>query len=379
MNQQHVEQHSEIVSIDIKKDLLNALRNFDKPVSINNEKTVLPDIKHGLWLQRVYQEIKKARNITVEFKVDKAIKEGLKNGYYIRKGGVIVKKADHTVVRWLEDVKIAKAGKAMNIATVALNIVSEIALNEKLKEIQAKLETIEEYSVAEHWHSFLDGSSSLKAAIRLTENSDHRKKLLYDSRRSFESAKNKNIVLLNKKIEKIDRLYDEFLSAKIDNHRIAEKIFIIIKEVFPIVSLIVQCCRAQARIFEQLNDLTNAKAMSQEALDLMAGVHEYLYSLTKGKNLEKKRKEKWDSYVKHSKKLFLTGLIYKKVFKKDPSLESISPDFYFAKWLGKKKLDPLINTEEDLIKEHDRLRDELLFLTFEASDSDYKRAIDMHS
>ncbi|MCK4446862.1 MAG: hypothetical protein KAW56_07255, partial [Candidatus Marinimicrobia bacterium] len=325
------------------------------------------------------QEIKKVGKITVEFKVDKAIKEGLKNGNYIRKGGVIIKKADHTVVKWLKEVKIAKAGKALNIATVALDVVSEIALNEKLKEIQAKLETIEEYSVAEHWHSFLDGSSSLTAAIRLTENNDHRKQLLYDARRSFESAKNKNTVLLNKKIEKIDLLYDEFLSAKIDNHRVAEKIFIKIKEVFPIVSLIVQCCRAQARIFEQLNDLINARAMSQEALDFMAGVHEYLYLLTKGRVLEKKRKEVWDGYVNLSKKFFWPGLIYKKVLKKDLPLESISPEFYFAKWRGKKKFDLLISTEEDLIKEHDRLSDELLFLTFEASDSDYKRALDMHS
>ena len=333
MNQQNVEQSREIVSVDIRSDLLNALKSLEKIDSDKNKK-VLPNIRHALWLRRVYQEVKKAGNITLEFKVDKAIKEGLKKGDYIRKGGVIVRKSDHTVVKWLEEVKIAKAGKALNITTIALDIISEIALNEKLKEIQAKLETIEEYSEAEHWHSFLDGSSSLAAAIRLTGNTDHRKQLLYDARRSFEAAKNKNIVLLNKKIEKIDVLYEEFLSAKIDNHRVAEKIFANIREVFPIVSLIVQCYRAQSRIYEQLNDLINTRAMSQESVAFAAGIHEYLYSLTKGRVLEKKRREVWDGYVKLSKKLFWPGLIYKKVLKKDLPLGPISPDFYFAKWRG---------------------------------------------
>jgi hypothetical protein len=109
--------------------------------------------------------------------------------------------------------------------------------------------------------------------------------------------------------------------------------------------------------------------MSQEALESQAEIYEYLYPLTKEKTLEINRKEKWDSYVKLSKKVFLPGLVCKKLFRKELPIEGISPDFYLAKWRGKKKFDLLINTERKLIKQHNKLRDELLYLTFEASES----------
>ena len=182
---------------------------------ISDNKSTALNTKPGTWVPRLIQEIKKSKNLIVEFKVDKGIKEGLKNGSYLRKGGVIVKKSDNTVVKWLEEVRFAKAGKALNIATVAIDILSEVALNEKLKEIQNQLELIEEYSEAEHWKSFLDGRSTLLAAARIKEKNDHRKELLYDARRSFESAKSKNIVLLKKKKDKINELCEKFDTAKV--------------------------------------------------------------------------------------------------------------------------------------------------------------------
>ena len=69
------------------------------------------------------------------------------------------------------------------------------------------------------------------------------------------------------------------------------------QEIFPVLSLIVQCCRAQAKIYEQLDDIANAKAMSREALDAQAQIYEYLYSLTKERTLEINRKEKFDDHI----------------------------------------------------------------------------------
>jgi hypothetical protein len=369
MNQDLIKKDDELESFDIKADMLRAVEKMDKNFSSSDNKRTSLSIRQNTWIPRLIQEIKKSKNLIIEFKVDKGIKEGLKNASYIRKGGVIVKKSDNTVVKWLEEVKLAKSGKALNIATVAIDILSEVALNEKLKEIQNQLERIEEYSEAEHWKSFLDGRSALLAAARIKEKNDHRKELLYDARRSFESAKSKNIVLLNKKKDKINELYEKFDAAKLDNHKVALNILKKTKEIFPVLSMIVQCYRAQAKIYEQLDDLANAEAMSREALEVQADIYEYLYSLIKERALEINRKEKWDSYVKFSKKVFLPGFVYKKISKKELPIEGISPDFYFAKWRRKKKFDLLLTTEQKLIKQHDKLRDELLFLTYEASES----------
>jgi hypothetical protein len=174
---------------------------------------------------------------------------------------------------------------------------------------------------------------------------------------------------LNKKKDKINKLYEKFDAAKLDNHKVALNILKKTKEIFPVLSMIVQCYRAQAKIYEQLDDLANAEAMSREALEVQADIYEYLYSLIKERALEINRKEKWDSYVKFSKKVFLPGFVYKKISKKELPIEGISPDFYFAKWRRKKKFDLLLTTEQKLIKQHDKLRDELLFLTYEASES----------
>ena len=59
----------------------------------------------------------------------------------------------------------------------------------------------------------------------------------------------------------------------------------------------------------------HAEAMSREALEVQADIYEYLYSLIKERELEINRKEKWDSYVKFSKKVFLPGFVYKKISK----------------------------------------------------------------
>lgn len=371
MDKNQLKQTGEIVKQDIREDVLKTFKDINKSYS-NDQRIFLPKIKQGLGLRRLHQEIKRTKNLIVEFKVDKTIKEGLKNKDLIRKGGVIVNKKNHTVVKWLDEVKLTKAGKALNIGTIALDVLSEVALNEKLKQIQAKLETIEGYSEAEHWHSFLDGTAHLKSALRVTGNSDHQKQLLYDARRSFESAKSKNIVLLKKRLEKIDLLYEKYLNTKIDNHKLAQNIFNEIRTVFPILNLVVQCCRAQAKIFESLNDLTNATAMIQEAVQSQADVYDYLYSLAKGGELKKNRKEIWSRYTKMSKKYFWPNWIYKKVAKKELPIESIAPEYYFARWLSRKKFEKFIRTERDLIMEHNRLHDELLFLMFEISDSEKK-------
>ena len=369
MDQKQIEPKIETVSIDIKAEMLKALEDMGKNNFKDCKAGSQVNFKQSSLITRLSNELKNSKNLIVEFKVDKAIKEGIKSGRYTRKGGVIVNTADNTVVKWLEEVKFAKAGKAINIATVAIDIFSEYALNEKLKEIKNMLETIEDYSEAEHWRSFLDGSSAFTASLRIKQNDDNRRQYLHDARRNFESAKNKNIVLLKKKYEKINDLINVYISEKLDNHKTAMKILEKINEIFPISSLIIQCFRNQVKIYELLGDFDNAKAMSQDAVRFQEAVYEYLYPLLEDKVLEQNRKEKFDRYVKLSKRYYFTGFFYNKVLKKELQLESLEPIFYLAKSKGEKKYNELVESKEKIIDKHNKIRDELLFLIFEASDS----------
>lgn len=368
MNQKQIERDHETVPVDIKEEILRALQDMDKRVSVGDKIGSLTDIKHGSWVTRLSKEIKNSKKLIVEFKVDKTIKKGLKSGRYTRRGGVIVNTADNTVVKWLEEVKFAKAGKALNIAAIALDIFSEIALNEKLKELENKLETVKELAEAEHWQSLYNGLNDISAAIK-AEDKDHRRKLLYDAREGFRSAKSKNDVLLYKKIEKINELLGKFNSTRFDNHKLALKILEEINKIFPILSQIILCCRAQGKIYEQLGDLNNAKTLSKDALGYQAAIYDYLYPLLKEKTLEIERKEIWDSYVKFREKILGPASVYNILFSKREKVKAITPEFYIAKWRQNSKLKRLIEKKVEVVREHDNLRDELLFITFKTSDS----------
>ena len=105
MNQRLIKIDDELVSFEIKAEMVRAVENMDKNVSIGDNKSMPLSIRQSNWIPNLIQEIKKSKNLTVKFKVDKGIKEGLKSGSYIRKGGVIVKKSDNTVVKWLEEIR----------------------------------------------------------------------------------------------------------------------------------------------------------------------------------------------------------------------------------------------------------------------------------
>ena len=77
MNQKQIEQDHETVPVDIKEEILRALLDMDKRVSVGDKIGSLTDIKHGSWVTRLSKEIKNSKKLIVEFKVDKTIKAGL--------------------------------------------------------------------------------------------------------------------------------------------------------------------------------------------------------------------------------------------------------------------------------------------------------------
>jgi hypothetical protein len=79
------------------------------------------------------------------------------------------------------------------------------------------------------------------------------------------------------------------------------------------------------------------------------------------------RKEKWDSYTKFREKIIGPATAYNILFSKRPKIKAITPEFYIAKWRRNRKFNSLMNKKVEVIKEHDILRDELLFLTFKES------------
>jgi len=357
----------------MNSDILSTLENHKKELSRGNNNK--PNVKHGLWLKRTYDEIKKVGKIVVEFKVEKKIIDGLKNRKYMRKGGVIVDSSSKRVVKWLEEAKVvSKTTKALNLTAIAIDVFAEYVLNEKLKAIEKKLENIEEITMAEHWHSFLDGKSSLSAALNVYNNDAHKKQLFYDSRKSFESAKNKNLILLNKKIEKVYELYTIFSSCKITNIDEALEILEAIKDIYPILFIITQCYRSLAKVYESLQDYSNSSYMRKESLNIQMYVYDSLYPFIKDPKIEEEKKDLYDliakaedtTFYKVCQKADITNVIYSKIFGKEIPLIIREPEIYFAKKGAGRNVDKILNAKENLIHEHDRLNNELVFLTIES-------------
>ena len=150
------------------------------PVSLNNARLV----------PHLFSKMTHGGKLVVEFDLPKAIKIGLESGEYVRKGGVIVTSEGHKVVHWLKEGKALRhVGTAVNVLCIFVDILSQILLNEKLKQIQIQLDRIEDYVKAEHYSTFLNAHETLKAALNASE-SGYRVNLFRESRRYFLEARN---------------------------------------------------------------------------------------------------------------------------------------------------------------------------------------------
>jgi len=334
--------------VDIKTELLPIIEGKSKRKSLN--------LRHGKWVAETLEKASKSSGLTVQFTVDRVIMKGLESGEFIRKGGVIVRRDNKRVVTWLREAKLSRATKILNVSRIALDIVSEYAVTEKLKEIHREIREIKDFTEALYWDSFRDGISTFQAILKADERADHKKNLLLDARRNFENAKNRNIHLLGTKKNHIDSLRDRYPKKMFGNSRISREMLIATRDMLPLIPVIVLCHRLMAQIYEQLDDWPNAEAMRFKGLDFLAGEHNYLRSC----------QEEMRHYQKDLGRN--CGDVLDRITRYDPTGRVIPLIKRCPDWYHRRRYDTLLkNIESQSEPETHQIEDELMYLTYEAA------------
>ena len=214
--------------------------------------------------------------IAAEFEVPEAIKTGLETGQYLRKGGVIVTADGQQVVHWLQEGRVVRhVGMAVNVLSFFLDVLNQILLNNKLKQIQDQLDKTEDYLKAEHYSTFLNAHSSFKAALKATE-IGYQIKLFQDARRYFQEARNKSFVLFREKAKKVHNELLSFDGRWIDNKQELSVIYHTLGEMADLTDRISHSYRAEARICEALDEIPSAEELHNEALNFQAASFEFI-------------------------------------------------------------------------------------------------------
>ncbi|MGO9569920.1 MAG: PQQ-binding-like beta-propeller repeat protein [Desulfomonilaceae bacterium] len=236
----------------------------------------LRQIHNAPLLGTIIERVSQGGKLTVDFDLPLAIQTGLNSGEYIRKGGVIVTAKGHKIVVWLKEGKVVRGvGQAINVVTVFINLWSDYVLDNKLQEIQEQLGRIEEYVRAQHFEPFVSAHDHLKAALKAKDEAT-RKSLFLESRSSFVTARNRTRLLLEDKAKKIHKELVQFDKAALDNEKELIKIYGMLNEMTAMTNTISHCYEAEARIYERLDDFSNAEQSRVEALNFQLYAVEYL-------------------------------------------------------------------------------------------------------
>jgi hypothetical protein len=254
-----------------------------RPEATDSGFSFLKQVRNVPQLGAVFDRVAQGGKIAVDFDVPAAIKAGLESGEYIRKGGVIVTSKGHRVFKWLEEGKVVRVGQAVNVLTVFVNVWSDYVLNEKLKQIQEQLTKIEDYVEAEHYAPLLNAHVSLKAALT-AQIEANRTQHFFHAQHSFMTARNKTRILLNKKVPRLHQELKEFENAYFDNESELGRIYDLLDEMTTMAGTITHCYKAEARIFENLNDFPNAERSRVEGLNFQLDFCEYAGSLVRGES-----------------------------------------------------------------------------------------------
>jgi hypothetical protein len=236
------------------------------PVSLNNARLV----------PQLLSKMTQGSKVVVEFEVPRAIRIGLESGEYIRKGGVIVTSKGHHVKHWLKEGKALRhVGMAVNALCIFVDILSQILLNEKLKQIQVQLDRIEDKLDAQLYHTYVAAHEALKAALNATEPS-YRVELFKQSRYYFMEARSKSLLELRKKTERIHKELLTFDSNWIANKKELVSIYRMLEDVGDLTETISHCYKAEARICETLGEILSAEDLHNEALNFQAASCEFI-------------------------------------------------------------------------------------------------------
>ena len=231
-------------------------------------------IKDAKNLLKAVDRIAQGNKLIISFDVPKWVEIGLKNGELRRVGGVIVTAEGHQIKWWLKEAKLSRVGQVAAIATIFIDVLSEILLNRKLKEIQVQLESIEDYSKAEYFSPLLDAHEDLRAALRM-ENPNERQAMLWKARDNFRTARGKSVILFNLRKGRIHQKLHEFANATFSNKGELEQIYKYLSEMFTLANTIVHCYQSEARIFEALSEPVEAERLRVECMNFELSLYEY--------------------------------------------------------------------------------------------------------
>lgn len=156
--------------------------------------------------------------LKVVFDIPNDIRLGLKTGEYIRKGGVIVNNKGQ-VVKWLNDGKLVKeSGQVIenisNIARIAesaINIATVILLNEKLKQIQETVLSIDENVEILSFNNLLSANDLLRRSEGIVDKQIQISELS-TARNHYVQANNIYKQKINKALEKASKHREEYFS-----------------------------------------------------------------------------------------------------------------------------------------------------------------------
>ena len=230
----------------------------------------LRNVKHII---KVINQIPIEKSLKVVFDVPVHINEGLKTGRYIRNGGVIVQKEGKQVVHWLkEGKKITRFG---NVVFQAVEIFSEIALNEKLKQIQEQLNEITDYVKARHHALIPSATENLRHAL-LTSDKHERKRLLSLAEKDLQTAKMEMKEFVKFRVEENHQKLLNFDKAWIHNDTEAKSIAHNINEILTLSQGISFCAQTQINIYEHLGDIAIAEDVRVQSLDYLSSVLQYV-------------------------------------------------------------------------------------------------------
>jgi hypothetical protein len=249
---------------------------LDKTSHEKSRMSALKNVRNPRLLGHVLEKVSKGGKLMVQFDVPKAIECGLKTGEYVRKGGVIVTSDGRKVVHWLkEGTSVKRIGSAVTVLTLLVDIWSEYALNEKLKQIQEQLRRIEGKIDAEYLARFLSAHDSLKDALGAIEESN-RIAWFRKSIERFQDARNETYHRLLDIIKKNHSQFVDFHTSRVHNASELLDIYNNLGSIQDHSDRISHCYRAEALIHERLNEFGNAERLRVQALDFHLDACEYL-------------------------------------------------------------------------------------------------------
>jgi hypothetical protein len=232
-------------------------------------------LKNADLLAKVFDKVTQGGRIVVEFSVPRAIKQGIEAGEYIRKGGVIVTADAHHVVHWLREGSVVrKTAHAVRPLTVLIDLWSEYALNEKLKQISIQLERIEGKIDAGYLALFRSAHDSLKKALT-TQNAKNQNAWFLESLHRFEDARNQSIERLKAVVTGVDDYLHRYNNAAFHNYWDLLSIYESLETIPDLADRITHCYRAESGIFERLNDPENGIERRTQTLNFQLAICEY--------------------------------------------------------------------------------------------------------